>query len=720
MIKIKYVFILIVFLSFFVFADDDLDQFIDSINPINTFDSSFISANPSLSTGNLFLSEKITDVSDNIGLAQDISLMYSTNKFEPEYTDFSSYSSPLYYANPNELGIGWDMNFPYIQARPNTFVGESKDFYLYKLFINGRNYDLVVSNWTTDYKEYKTKEYSNLKITKYKITDITSYWIILDTQGTEYTFNHSIISLLPSANESFPNEWCYQEGEEGKVRCNGGEADYITIDWDGHSAFNYWNAYDSNWSTYAQGTDGATLYINYTKPGNALPSSLWKVKNAGGFGSARTQNLSIPEQCWSYTDTLQFRARIQNNYTILVPAWNETEEVPVLSIDGRIIGYETVVIEHEADWGYNTSLNWECYALDDLGVSTGYWYTILSVPDVQDIYEEAMWWHLNITEPEPVEEIDFDFEVGFPETIEGSDSEIRVLSTTDMPRLPDPCGLHELADCPSTNGGNYYYYYINYTSRWDITKIKDKDNNELNFEYDDEIKTKEYTICLAWSIGNCFIDKYVPHNIKTRCVECRRGQYDGYNNRINLETDFCNKYYNRQEGEKELESKVLNSDCVSEGCNTLTNCANFDDDYLKCILRWAVINASCDLDQSVAYSCGGCVVKDTHHINYTQSSKISKITDSYGHEIEFNYDTLNYDSGFCFRGFDRYNRNNCYRLNSIKKYLTKDGDKTLIENNILTYNILDITEDGLGVELLIDGKIKQRLADSGGYELNKQ
>jgi len=78
---------------------------------------------------------------------------------------------------------------------------------------------------------------------------------------------------------------------------------------DSYSSTGTWNnleyTYDGDWDTYGSTSSGDVyLYINYTKPSNALSSSLWQVKDQDA-----TINLTIPNECWSQSP-LQFRGWI--------------------------------------------------------------------------------------------------------------------------------------------------------------------------------------------------------------------------------------------------------------------------------------------------------------------------------------------------------------------------------------------------------------------------
>lgn len=108
--------------------------------------------------------------------------------------------------------------------------------------------------------------------------------------------------------------WCYQENATTATSCGGlstGAYANSTNNWS--ATYPITNAYDGNWSTYAQmnNTNGTTeyFYINYTKPGLATSGSLWTIKRASAIN-----NYSINSQCWDHTN-LNFRAVVINSST---------------------------------------------------------------------------------------------------------------------------------------------------------------------------------------------------------------------------------------------------------------------------------------------------------------------------------------------------------------------------------------------------------------------
>jgi hypothetical protein len=94
--------------------------------------------------------------------------------------------------------------------------------------------------------------------------------------------------------------WCYQETATQATACGGlATGTYSTSGvWMG--IYPASNAIDGDWMTIGRAyplSGGAFLYVNYTKPAQALNNSLWQVKSTDG----NIVNLSIPYSCWNRT-----------------------------------------------------------------------------------------------------------------------------------------------------------------------------------------------------------------------------------------------------------------------------------------------------------------------------------------------------------------------------------------------------------------------------------
>lgn len=153
-----------------------------------------------------------------------------------------------------------------------------------------------------------------------------------------------LCSVLVSAG------WCYQETATQSTGCGGLSSgtyscSYKHIDsWS--LGYPCYNVYDGNWGTYGRVGDTISyLFINYTKPANALMTSVWQVKD-----SDATINLTIPSSCWDL-NPLQF----------------------------AIFSIETATGQ----------VDWVCF--DSLGKNN----IIRSTYYVgNNVYEEAMWWDI--------------------------------------------------------------------------------------------------------------------------------------------------------------------------------------------------------------------------------------------------------------------------------------------------------------------------------------
>jgi len=146
------------------------------------------------------------------------------------------------------------------------------------------------------------------------------------------------------------NELCYQETPNVSTACGGLNTGNYFYDNNWDTIESPTHLVDGNWDSWTARNAGggvtAYFYINYTKPINALNTSLWQVKVI----TLGTINYSIPSTCWNYSnDILRFEMKS------IFPA----------------------------------GLSFGCY--------NGVDYSILgSVGGNEMIYEEAMWWDTNI------------------------------------------------------------------------------------------------------------------------------------------------------------------------------------------------------------------------------------------------------------------------------------------------------------------------------------
>lgn len=157
---------------------------------------------------------------------------------------------------------------------------------------------------------------------------------------------------------------CYQETANVSSSCGGlatggyssiGCMDFSTCG--GGEGFPF-NAVDGNWGTSSSPFTAApyplvaTLYVNYTKPSNALNSSVWQIADFSINEDEVPVNFTIPDGCWN-VQPLQFAI----NYS-----------------GGNGAGSNYVQFKC-----YNAT-NW--FMISDNGFHAGF------------LYEEAMWWNM--------------------------------------------------------------------------------------------------------------------------------------------------------------------------------------------------------------------------------------------------------------------------------------------------------------------------------------
>jgi len=183
--------------------------------------------------------------------------------------------------------------------------------------------------------------------------------------GTNVDLNWTIVNETPdwakyeldgAANASLMGNWCYQESVNVSTSCGG------------LSTGVYWNStgwgaadlvLDGNWSSYdqcgiAQGE--CFVYMNYTKPSRALPSSIWQNKMSANI----TLNVSIPTDCWN------------NNATVL---------------SFRVNSRQAFDTPYYAVWSYcRNGTSWlQIQDSDPIGGDPAYRFA----------FEEAMWWNIS-------------------------------------------------------------------------------------------------------------------------------------------------------------------------------------------------------------------------------------------------------------------------------------------------------------------------------------
>lgn len=170
-----------------------------------------------------------------------------------------------------------------------------------------------------------------------------------------------VIMITVLCSNMAKGDLCYQETANQSHASDGS----CSLDYSGYYLLsgtwtNPGNLYDGNWSSYGSSSNGE-LYINYTKPPNALNSSLWRTESLEEHG-----NVTISSDIWEHDpDILQFKIETfaigpaAANYWY---GWNGTKWV-------KIFGFlsEGPFVVEEAMWWNVTSTcscpgsdqNWE-------------------------------------------------------------------------------------------------------------------------------------------------------------------------------------------------------------------------------------------------------------------------------------------------------------------------------------------------------------------------
>ena len=159
-----------------------------------------------------------------------------------------------------------------------------------------------------------------------------------------------IISNTLQCAATIATDYCYQES--ANTTNQSGTDGNCGLDYSGaynatglNPSFPYNQTYDGDWSTKGS---FATLSINYTKPPNALNSSIWTVKHPG----QTIYNITIPNACWNYSNTkllFKFYAPVSDYF-----------------------------------WACYNGTNWQDLCPSPTAVGF--------------IYEEAMWWNTTVTD----------------------------------------------------------------------------------------------------------------------------------------------------------------------------------------------------------------------------------------------------------------------------------------------------------------------------------
>lgn len=165
--------------------------------------------------------------------------------------------------------------------------------------------------------------------------------------GSEESYDCEL--FIDDVGYGLGTSYCYQETANESTACGGLDTGsyYIIGGW-WASGIN--NLYDENWATYNSiETGSGNFSINYTKPTEALSSSLWQISYSNGV----LKNYTIDYNCW-----------IQQPLQLLIIS----------------------------DFGYNAYLQTFCWNGTE-------WYDI-HLPNTEtssEVYEEAMWWNFPTT-----------------------------------------------------------------------------------------------------------------------------------------------------------------------------------------------------------------------------------------------------------------------------------------------------------------------------------
>lgn len=135
------------------------------------------------------------------------------------------------------------------------------------------------------------------------------------------------------------------------------------------------------------------LYINYTKPNNALSSSLWMVKH-GYSNLLKIENISIPSDCWSQT-TLQLEIYSRGVAGSLGNSTPYCYNGSTWNIIGTSIDNATSYGGTLGDGSKMIDGNWSSFVFGNGGSGTGDWRDgDPAAGNGAPVYEEAMYWSL--------------------------------------------------------------------------------------------------------------------------------------------------------------------------------------------------------------------------------------------------------------------------------------------------------------------------------------
>jgi len=193
-----------------------------------------------------------------------------------------------------------------------------------------------------------------------------------NTSDTTPDFNFTVSGNESSYScELFLNDtrygiswWCYQESANESTVCGGLGTGSYSFSLSSGTVNNNGSWRDGNWSSYTKCSDSdkedglCYMYVNYTKPSEAVGISKWQTKyKGGGSGTISYINYTIPSECWEL-NPVRFKMTAFDNY--------------------YEIGINTDYVKGEC---YNGSAWIQMF--QNKGETSG-----------DEVYEEAMWWNL--------------------------------------------------------------------------------------------------------------------------------------------------------------------------------------------------------------------------------------------------------------------------------------------------------------------------------------
>lgn len=160
---------------------------------------------------------------------------------------------------------------------------------------------------------------------------------------------------------------CYQESANVSTTCGGLSTGY--------------------YANYSQ-TNQGIIFINYSKPLNALNSSMWRIK----IGVLGDTNISIPANCWNYTTDILSLSLLSNKPGdgSYARCFNGTGWINLAeSTFGGSINSGGA-----QDWGAIIDGDWDTYR--EIRFNDNYWTSVAATGQAR-LYEEAMYWNMNST-----------------------------------------------------------------------------------------------------------------------------------------------------------------------------------------------------------------------------------------------------------------------------------------------------------------------------------